>query len=88
MFATRRNHSAETKVFYEVPTLSPAELLRCLKEIQLPFTEEDLLKPTAARTQFLFERSLDLLMGVRSAQIDEVREKMLVNVDQPVSTEV
>jgi kinetochore protein Nuf2 len=88
MFATRRNHSAETKVFYEVPTLSPAELLRCLKEIQLPFTEEDLLKPTAARTQFLFERSLDLLMGVRSAQIDEVREKMLENVDQPVSTEV
>jgi hypothetical protein len=85
MFATRRNHSAESKVFYEVPTLSTPDLLRCLNEIQLPFTEEDLLKPTAPRTQYLFERSLDLLMGVRTVQIEEARDRILQNSEHPVS---
>ncbi|CAO3688901.1 unnamed protein product [Umbelopsis vinacea] len=83
MFATRRNHSAESKVFYEVPTLSTPDLLRCLNEIQLPFTEEDLLKPTAPRTQYLFERSLDLLMGVRTVQIEEARDRILQNSEHP-----
>jgi hypothetical protein len=85
MYATRRNHAIESKVFYEVPTLSPPKLLECLNEIQLPFTEEDLLKPQALRTQYLFERILDLLMGVRSSQIEEVRDKALQHVETPVS---
>ncbi|KAG2185842.1 hypothetical protein INT43_002279 [Umbelopsis isabellina] len=85
MYATRRNHAIESKVFYEVPTLSPPKLLECLNEIQLPFTEEDLLKPQALRTQYLFERILDLLMGVRSSQIEEVRDKALQNVENPVT---
>jgi hypothetical protein len=85
MFATRRNQPAESKVFYEVPTLSNATLLRCLKEIQLPFTEEDLMKPTAQSTQYLFERCLDLLMGVHTTQIEEVRDKMLQTVEHHVS---
>jgi hypothetical protein len=85
MYATRRNQTAESKVFYEVPTLSNTTLLRCLREIQLPFTEEDLMKPTAQSTQYLFERCLDLLMGVHTTQIEEVRDKMLQNVEHPVS---
>lgn len=85
MYATRRNHAIESKIFYEVPTLSPPKLLECLNEIQLPFTEEDLLKPQALRTQYLFERILDLLMGVRSSQIEEVRDRALQSVENPVS---
>ncbi|KAJ2957268.1 hypothetical protein NQZ79_g6971 [Umbelopsis isabellina] len=83
MYATRRNNAIESKVFYEVPTLSSPKLLECLNEIQLPFTEEDLLKPQALRTQYLFERILDLLMGVRTSQIEEVRDKALQNVENP-----
>ncbi|KAI8581191.1 hypothetical protein K450DRAFT_233545 [Umbelopsis ramanniana AG] len=83
MYATRRNQTAESKVFYEVPTLSNTTLLRCLREIQLPFTEEDLMKPTAQSTQYLFERCLDLLMGVHTTQIEEVRDKMLQNIEHP-----
>jgi kinetochore protein Nuf2 len=85
MYATRRHQTAESKVFYEVPTLSNTTLLRCLREIQLPFTEEDLMRPTAPSTQYLFERCLDLLMGVHTTQIEEVRDKMLQNVEHPVS---
>lgn len=85
MYAARRHQAAESKVFYEVPTLSNTTLLRCLREIQLPFTEEDLMRPTAPSTQYLFERCLDLLMGVHTTQIEEVRDKMLQNVEHPVS---
>jgi Nuf2 family len=43
------------------------------------------MKPTAQSTQYLFERCLDLLMGVHTTQIEEVRDKMLQNVEHPVS---
>lgn len=49
---------------YVFPVLKVGEIVVCMKELGLAFTEEDVLKPTPARAIAAYEVILDALIGL------------------------
>ncbi|KAI8914738.1 Nuf2 family-domain-containing protein [Powellomyces hirtus] len=49
---------------FSFPVLKPSELLRCMADLGMPFTEEDVAKPTTQRILAVYEHFTDMLMGV------------------------
>jgi kinetochore protein Nuf2 len=45
------------------PSLKPSEIVLCMRELSIPFSEEDLQKPTPQRMQIVYEAFADILMG-------------------------
>jgi len=56
---------------YSFPILSVSELLVCLAELQIPFTEEQLKKPTAENIRRVFEHLLEFLMSVSHEELSQ-----------------
>jgi Nuf2 family len=52
------------------PSLRNADLLLCMKELGVPFAEEDVQKPTPQRMQMAYEAFLDILMGYTRETFD------------------
>ena len=46
------------------PPLDKASILQCMQDLQIPFSNEDILKPTPQRMIQTYESLTDLLMGV------------------------
>ncbi|GAO46849.1 Nuf2-domain-containing protein [Saitoella complicata NRRL Y-17804] len=55
---------------YLFPDLSAAEILTCMSELSIPFTEDDLNKPSPQRMQMVYETFADILMGVTRENLD------------------
>lgn len=68
---------------YIFPTLKPTEIVQCLNDLGIPFTEEDLAKPSPARMQVVYEAFMDILMGVTREQFEEPRQQLLDLLDFP-----
>jgi hypothetical protein len=45
------------------PNLKNSDIVLCLQELSIPFSEEDLQKPTPQRMQMVYEAFADILMG-------------------------
>ncbi|KAL1930816.1 hypothetical protein VTP01DRAFT_10978 [Rhizomucor pusillus] len=68
---------------YELPTLSNAQLLLCLQEMQLTITENDLLHPTPERIQRLYENILELIVPWRVRSMLSTRIRLEQSYDHP-----
>jgi hypothetical protein len=53
-----------TSKSYIFPPLPNADILQCLADLQLNFSEDDLNKPNPARTALLYEQVLEIMTGV------------------------
>ncbi|TPX67273.1 hypothetical protein SpCBS45565_g03982 [Spizellomyces sp. 'palustris'] len=53
---------------FSFPVLKPSELLRCMTDLGMPFSEEDLTKPTMQRILTVYEHFTEILMGVTREQ--------------------
>ena len=49
---------------YSFPILSNQEILACLSELDIQFTEQDILKPTHESVKQVYEPLVQLLVGV------------------------
>lgn len=76
---------ASTKASYIFPTLKPQEILQCMNNLQIPFTDEDLSKPTPTRMQAVYEGFTDNLMGVTREQYEMPGYQVLEEYEYPVS---
>uniref|UniRef100_A0A7S3A1N2 Kinetochore protein NUF2 n=1 Tax=Rhodosorus marinus TaxID=101924 RepID=A0A7S3A1N2_9RHOD len=56
---------------YSFPILSPDEIFQCLGELQIPFSEDYLRKPSADSVRALFEQFLELLMGSSKEELSQ-----------------
>lgn len=64
---------ATMKEVHTFPILNNSEILQCMSDLEIPFSNDDLLKPTTARVLEVFELFVDQLMGqteVQSFQVD------------------
>ncbi|KAI9019812.1 Nuf2 family-domain-containing protein [Hyaloraphidium curvatum] len=68
---------------YSFPILRNAEILQCLADLQIPFTEEDLTKPTPQRVVQLYETFTDFLMGVTREQFSQPSFNVLQSLEYP-----
>ncbi|KAJ3095966.1 kinetochore-associated Ndc80 complex subunit nuf2 [Phlyctochytrium planicorne] len=53
---------------YSFPNLKPSEILTCMSDLQIPFSIEDLEKPSTQRILTIFESFTSILMGVSREQ--------------------
>ena len=54
---------------YSFPLLPPAEILACMQELQIPFSEQQLLQPSPEHLRSVLEQLLELLVGVPREQL-------------------
>jgi hypothetical protein len=52
------------------PSLKNSDIILCLQELSIPFSEEDLQKPTPQRMQMVYEAFADILMGYTRESFD------------------
>ena len=52
------------------PNLKNSDIVLCMQELGVPFSEEDLLKPTPQRMQMVYEAFADILMGYTRETFD------------------
>ena len=45
------------------PILKNSEIIQCCAELQIPFSEQDLLNPYPATVRMVYENFVELLMG-------------------------
>lgn len=57
-----------TKFVY--PSLKNSDIVLCMQELSIPFSEEDLQKPTPQRIQMVYEAFADILMGYTRESFD------------------
>ncbi|KAJ1962598.1 kinetochore-associated Ndc80 complex subunit nuf2, partial [Dimargaris xerosporica] len=78
-------HTAQTtqRTSYIFPTLKPSEILQCMNDLQIPFTEEDLAKPTALRMQMAYEAFIDIFMGITAEQFENSEAQLANLVEHP-----
>ncbi len=55
---------------YIYPVLDVSEILQCMNELGIPFTNEDLAKPSSQRMQLVYEAFADIIMGVTKEHFD------------------
>ena len=60
--------SQTTKFVY--PSLKNSDIVLCMQELSIPFSEEDLQKPTPQRMQMVYEAFADILMGYTRESFD------------------
>mmetsp|Transcript_29485 Transcript_29485/g.49579 ORF Transcript_29485/g.49579 Transcript_29485/m.49579 type:complete len:456 (-) Transcript_29485:50-1417(-) len=56
---------------YSFPILSNQEILACLSELDIQFTEQDLLKPTHESVKQVYEPLVQLLVGVTREELQQ-----------------
>ncbi|KAJ1967919.1 kinetochore-associated Ndc80 complex subunit nuf2 [Dispira parvispora] len=66
----RHNSQSNQRVPFIFPTLKPTEILQCMNDLQIPFSEDDLKKPNPKRMQVAYEAFVDILMGITSEQFE------------------
>src|SRR5277367_2942256 len=52
------------------PNLKNSDIVLCMQELCVPFSEEDLQKPTPQRMQMVYEAFADILMGYTRETFD------------------
>ncbi|EEB05767.2 spindle pole body protein Nuf2 [Schizosaccharomyces japonicus yFS275] len=62
-------------------SLSSAEILTCMNGLGIPFSKEDLTKPTPARVQALYEEFLYMFMGVTNQDVEGRLNKLREEVE-------
>eukprot|EP00871_Galdieria_phlegrea_P000813 jgi/Galph1/1732/GphlegSOOS_G400.1 len=56
---------------YSFPILSPDEIVQCLKELQIPLSEEQLKKPNPESIRATYEQILELLLGISREELQQ-----------------
>ncbi|EME32654.1 kinetochore protein Nuf2 [Galdieria sulphuraria] len=56
---------------YSFPILNAEEIVQCLKELQIPFSEEQLKKPTSEGIRATYEQILELLLGISRDELQQ-----------------
>jgi len=69
---------------YVFPPLRNADIVLCMQELGVPFSEEDLQKPTPQRMQMAYEAFADILMGYTRETFDAHVRACQNEVDNPV----
>ncbi|KAJ3016259.1 kinetochore-associated Ndc80 complex subunit nuf2 [Thoreauomyces humboldtii] len=64
-----RNYNAAGS--FSFPVLKPSELLRCMGDLGMPFTEDDMNKPTTPRILAVYEHFTHIFMGVTREQYSQ-----------------
>ncbi|KAJ3092285.1 kinetochore-associated Ndc80 complex subunit nuf2 [Quaeritorhiza haematococci] len=59
------------KPSYSFPTLKPPEIVNCMADLSIPFSEEDLVRPQPHRILGAYENLADILMGVTREQYSQ-----------------
>ncbi|RUO96109.1 hypothetical protein BC936DRAFT_142617, partial [Jimgerdemannia flammicorona] len=67
----------------EMSPLWEMDILECLNDMQIPFTEEDLSKPTSNKMQLVYEAFMDIVMGVTSEQYEQPVQRVLEELEYP-----
>jgi kinetochore protein Nuf2 len=70
-------HSQPSKGTFIFPMLKNQEIIDCMEDMQIPFTSEDLQRPTQSRMQAVYENFCDILMGVTREEIEAVDSSAL-----------
>ncbi|ORY02797.1 Nuf2-domain-containing protein [Basidiobolus meristosporus CBS 931.73] len=73
----------QNKASYIFPTLKPSEIIICMRDLQIPFAEEDLSKPTALRLAFVFEAFVDIFMGIPKEQFEQPSAEVIDLLENP-----
>ncbi|RUS27143.1 hypothetical protein BC938DRAFT_483658 [Jimgerdemannia flammicorona] len=73
----------QQKIVYSFPIMKPQDILECLNDMQIPFTEEDLSKPTSNKMQLVYEAFMDIVMGVTSEQYEQPVQRVLEELEYP-----
>jgi kinetochore protein Nuf2 len=68
---------------YIFPTLNNAEILQCMEELRIPFTEQDLSKPSSIKVIKVFEDFLDILMGITREELEQPHFSVMENLENP-----
>jgi len=71
------------KTSYSYPTLKPAEITQCLQDLQIPFNEEDLSKPSPHRMLNVYEAFTEIFMGVTRDQFNQPAFNILEMLEYP-----
>jgi kinetochore protein Nuf2 len=62
--------AAQTTTKYVPPSLKNSDIVLCMQELSIPFSEEDLQRPTPQRMQMVYEAFADILMGYTRESFD------------------
>ncbi|KAG0254730.1 kinetochore-associated Ndc80 complex subunit nuf2 [Actinomortierella ambigua] len=60
--STNANTSNKPETFH-FPMLKSQAILSCMKDVEVPFTEEELARPNATKMQIVYEAMLDIAVG-------------------------
>ncbi|RKO89731.1 kinetochore protein Nuf2, partial [Blyttiomyces helicus] len=61
---TRSTSQPKNGGCYSFPSLKVSEILQCMSDLQIPFTEADLMQPTMQRVVPIYEAFLEIFVGV------------------------
>jgi len=64
------NETTMTSSQFVFPSLKNSDIILCLQELSIPFSDEDLQKPTPQRMQMVYEAFADILMGYTRESFD------------------
>ncbi|KAI9596292.1 Nuf2 family-domain-containing protein [Syncephalis fuscata] len=78
----RRQSLQPMKASYIFPTLKTQEILTCLHELQIPFSEDDLQRPSHMRMMSVYESICYVFMGVSREDIVSI-DKFTSNMSYP-----
>ncbi|KAI8808577.1 Nuf2 family-domain-containing protein [Cladochytrium replicatum] len=68
---------------FSFPILKPHEIAACMSDLQLPFSEEELAKPTAARIIPTYEAILEFFTGINSSHFTQPNFKVVEHLEHP-----
>ncbi|OZJ06650.1 hypothetical protein BZG36_00276 [Bifiguratus adelaidae] len=68
---------------YPFPTCKADEILRCMYDLQIPFSEEDLNKPSAERILRIYASIAAFFTGVSPTELEEQSRQVLADLEYP-----
>lgn len=68
---------------YSYPILSNSEILACLRELDVPLEESDLLRPTRESLRPCYETLVEIFIGKPLAEICAIDEEAFAKLDYP-----
>ena len=72
---------AHAQTTYSFPILSNTEILACLRELDVPLSETDLLKPTHDGLRPAYETLIEIFFGTTMAELGAIDEEAYAKLD-------
>lgn len=73
----------EKREYYSFPDLKIPEIVQCMNDLQIPFSEDDIRKPSPARVVALLDTFLDMFMGISREQLSQPNFTVMEMLEYP-----